>query len=387
MSAQRWTVAAVVAGHFAAAFAALGMPPFFPLILRDSLHSDAAYLAGWCYVLPTLLMALSAPWWGALADRFGTKTLLIRAQLGLSASFLLAGFADSVPVFLAALALQGLLGGTFAATNAYLATLLRGNGLTRTLTLTQGSARAALVVAPTALGAFMAVGSPIELYRWLALLPLAAALVTWRLPTPGTAATARRAGGAEPASPALRRLAGLQFAFAFATVVTFPYFVPYTQERLPGLSPALAGLLFGLPHVVYLAGAAPLSLWLGQRRLLATLGGAFALLAASLAAQAAAADLPALALGRVAMGLAMTAGFIALHGMIAAATAAGTAGRTFGWLDSAAKWGGVAAGGAAGIVVPMFGSGAPFLLGALVLALTAGCVLAGAARRSRLQPS
>lgn len=80
------------------------MPPFFPLILSQWLHSDVGYLAGWAYVLPTLLTALSGPWWGGLADRFGKKALLLRAQLGLAASFLLAGFADSVPIFLVALA-------------------------------------------------------------------------------------------------------------------------------------------------------------------------------------------------------------------------------------------------------------------------------------------
>lgn len=376
MNVRAWTVAAVVTSHFAAAFAALGMPPFFPLILERSLGSDAGFLAGWAYVLPTLLTALSGPWWGALADRFGKKALLLRAQLGLAASFLLAGFAESIPAFLLALALQGLLGGTFAASNAYLAMLLRGDGLTRTLTLMQGSARAALVIAPVTLGAFMAVESPIELYRYLALLPLASALVIGSLPAPEAPPAATRTSMDRADRPALRRLALLQFAFAFSTVVTFPYFIPFAQARVDGGSSTLSGLLFGLPHLVYLAGAGPLSFWLGRRRLRATLAGAFLLLSLSLAGQAAADDATALAGWRLVMGLAMTAGFICLHGAIARAAAAESAGRAFGWLDSAAKWGGVAAGAAAGIAAAVLGPGAPFLIGALVLAGTAVCVLA-----------
>lgn len=376
MTGHTSIVAVVVASHFTAAFAALGMPPFFPLIFERSLHSDMVSLAGWAYVLPTLLMALSGPWWGALADRFGKKALLLRAQLGLSASFLLAGFADSVPVFLAALALQGFLGGTFAASNAYLATLVQGPRLTRTLTLTQGSARAALVIAPAALGALMTVESPIEIYRYLAVLPLAAALMISFVPSLDAPRPSGKPAAAAGIGPALRPLALLQFVFAFGTVVTFPYFVPFAQARLDGGSSALAGMLFGLPHLVYLVCAAPFSLWLGQRHLRATLACAFLLLAGTLAGQVSATNAAALAGWRAAMGLAMTAGFIGLHGVIAHAARAQSAGRAFGWLDAASKWGGVAAGLTAGFAAGALGSDAPFLIGALVLAGAAAVVLA-----------
>ncbi|NUT17051.1 MAG: MFS transporter, partial [Cupriavidus sp.] len=176
----RQVVAVVMLCHFIAAFAALGMPPFFALILQRSLHNDVPWLAGAFYVVPTLLAAISAPWWGRLADRFGKKPLLMRAQLGLAASFLLASYATSSFAFLAALVLQGVLGGTFSASNAYLATVASGTTLTRSLTAMQWSARAALVAAPACLGLWMGAESPIVLYRWLALLPLAAAaLIAW----------------------------------------------------------------------------------------------------------------------------------------------------------------------------------------------------------------
>ena len=185
---SRAVVPAVMAGHFAASFAALGMPPFFGLVLEQSLHNDARFLAGWLYVLPTLFAALSSPWWGRLADRYGKKRLLIRAQLGLAASFLLAGFATSTWTFAAALALQGLLGGTFAASNAYLATVASGPALARSLTAMQWSARAALVAAPAALGLLLQAkgSSPIEVYRWMALLPLLAAALAAFLPVAST---------------------------------------------------------------------------------------------------------------------------------------------------------------------------------------------------------
>ncbi|SPA55640.1 MFS transporter [Cupriavidus taiwanensis] len=390
MSAStRRVVAVVMLCHFIAAFAALGMPPFFALILQRSLHNDVPWLAGAFYVVPTLLAAISAPWWGRLADRFGKKPLLMRAQLGLAASFLLASYATSSFAFLAALVLQGVLGGTFSASNAYLATVASGTTLTRSLTAMQWSARAALVAAPACLGLWMGAASPIVLYRWLALLPLAAAaLIAW-LPAGDANGTVQRpaarstgAGTAAPATP--RQIYVLQFAFVFATVATFPYFIPDLQQRMPALSAATAGLLFGLPHLVYLAAAPLLSRRLGLAPSLTLLASAYGTLAVALLAQAAPLGLPALVAWRLLMGIAMTVGFIALHALVASVVHAGNAGRTFGWFESSSKWGGVAAGLGAGAAVSVAGQGAPYLLGAALLVPAVAYLLTARQRMSPL---
>ncbi|SPS00102.1 MFS transporter [Cupriavidus taiwanensis] len=385
----RRVVAVVMLCHFIAAFAALGMPPFFALILQRSLHNDVPWLAGAFYVVPTLLAAISAPWWGRLADRFGKKPLLMRAQLGLAASFLLASYATSSFAFLAALVLQGVLGGTFSASNAYLATVASGTTLTRSLTAMQWSARAALVAAPACLGLWMGTGSPIELYRWLALLPLAAAaLIAW-LPAGDASGAAQRpaarssgAGMAAPATP--RQIYVLQFAFVLATVATFPYFIPDLQHRMPALSTAAAGLLFGLPHLVYLAAAPLLSRRLGLAPSLTLLATAYGTLAVALLAQAAPLGLPALVAWRLLMGIAMTVGFIALHALVASVVHAGNAGRTFGWVESSSKWGGVAAGLGAGAAVSLAGQRAPYLLGAALLVPAVAYLLTARQRMSPL---
>ncbi|SOZ17475.1 MFS transporter [Cupriavidus taiwanensis] len=380
----RQVVAVVMVCHFIAAFAALGMPPFFALILQRSLHNDVPWLAGAFYVVPTLLAAVSAPWWGRLADRFGKKPLLMRAQLGLAASFLLASYATSSLTFLAALVLQGVLGGTFSASNAYLATVASGTTLTRSLTAMQWSARAALVAAPACLGLWMGAESPIVLYRWLALLPLAAAaLIAW-LPA-GDGASRRpsaRAAGTAAAAPATpRQIYVLQFAFVFATVVTFPYFIPDMQQRMPAQSAAMAGLLFGLPHLVYLAAAPLLSRRLGLAPSLGLLATAYGTLVITLLAQAAPLGVPALVAWRLLMGLAMTVGFIALHALVASVVHAGNAGRTFGWFESSSKWGGVVAGLAAGAAVSLAGQRAPYLLGAALLAPAVAYLILSARQR------
>lgn len=312
---------------------------------------------------------------GALADRVGKKISLLRAQLGLSASFLLAGLSDNPWTFFVALILQGVLGGTFAASNAYLATVVSGNQLSRCLTWTQGSARAALAGAPAVFGPFMAWDSPVRIYCYLALLPLSAALLLWRLPDGSTAASARTkdTSGSMPGDGALFRLCALQFALIFATVVTFPYFIPFAQASFSDLTATLAGLLFGLPHFVYLLSAAPMSRRLDSVRPERTLMPGFILLAVSLIGQALAPTPALLGLGRLLMGLAMTACFIALHSLMARAAHHRTAGRTFGRLDSSSKWAGVAAGLSAGLVAQSLNLHAPFLLGAAVVAVAAFC--------------
>ena len=60
----------------------------------------------------------------------------------------------------------------------------------------------------------------------------------------------------------------------------------------------------------------------------------------------------------------MTIGFIAIHRLVASAVCSERAGRTFGAMESGAKWGAVAAGLFAGISAEYAGMGAPFVLGA-----------------------
>ncbi|MFA5985331.1 MAG: MFS transporter [Methylococcaceae bacterium] len=365
--------------HFISAFAALGMPPFFALILEQTLHNPNTYLAGWFYVVPTLFTAISSPWWGRFADRVGKKISLLRAQLGLSISFLLAGYCQNTTLFFLALTLQGLLGGTFSATNAYLASVSSGAALAKNLTLMQGSARAALVVAPALLGILATTTTAvIELYRFLALLPLTAALLLWLLPevaSPQSSQPIGKAGLQLSTTLSGKAIFILQFAFIFASVVSLPYFIAYSQA-LFSLSIGLAGVLFGLPNLIYLVTASLLSRYLQPYMTPIGLAWLFLLMAISLIGQAQTANLSALIAWRILMGLAMTGGFIVLHALVASLVCEHSAGRTFGWLESSAKYGAVVAGIAAGVAVDGFALTMPFILGAGIL-LVSACWLAG----------
>ncbi|MGH3310745.1 MAG: MFS transporter [Streptomyces sp.] len=388
----RRQVHAVAACYFVASFAALGLPPFLTEILPE-LGDRTARWAGLLYVVPTVFGALGAPLWGRLADRFGRKRLLLRAQLGLAVSFLLAGWADSVATFTAALVLQGILGGTFSASNGYLAAALDGPGLSKALTLMQGSARAALVLAPIVVGSLSPWLSPHRQYALLALLPLSAALMLSMLPEPrrpaaqqpgATQAVTQTAPHADthtaaqagcPAVPAdgprtpLRMLYAYEFAFVFSTVISFPYLISLIEDRIPETSPAVSGVLFALPHVCYLVSAMAMHA-VFHRRPRAGIALGFGLVALGLAGHGVADSLAAFAAVRLLLGAGLTLGLVGLSVLAADCAKGRSPGGMFGSLEFVSKGGAVAAGVAAALGNSWFGPTAPVLTGTAVALVT-----------------
>ncbi|MFG2818360.1 MFS transporter [Kitasatospora sp. NPDC048365] len=371
---DRRQVHAVAACYFVASFAALGLPPYLTEIL-PTLGDREGHWAGLLYIVPTVFSALGAPFWGRLADRFGRKRLLLRAQLGLTVSFLLAGAADSLAGFTVALVLQGFLGGTFAATNGYLGAALRGSDLSRALTLMQGSARASLVAAPILVGALSPWIPPHRQYLLMAVLPLAAAALLAFLPEPEQPPGQAAATG-PTAAPAkqLRLLYLFEFAFVFATIVSFPYLIALVEQQLPGVSGTVSGVLFALPHLVYLLTAGRIH-HLFHHRPRTGLFAAFALVGLGLAGHGAAHSLPAFVLARTVLGAGLTLGLVCLSVLAAAAAEGRAPGRMFGTLELVSKGGAVAAGTAAALVNGAFGPTAPVLAGTAAAALAATLVL------------
>lgn len=377
---QRRITATILACHFAGAFGAVGMPPFLALILHDLAPGADAQLTGLLYIAPTACLALSAPWWGRMADRWGRKYLLIRAQIGLAASFLLAGLAGSLPLFALALCLQGLLGGTFSASNAYLAEALPRQALARSLNLTQATARLSLILAPALVGFLIdRHGAPQRVYLLLALPPLLAAFLV--LPLPGrssapqsTAARSERA--ASPHSPLSRRAVMMgQTGFTLALIASFPFLLPYSMATF-GIGAGVAGWLFGLPHIVYLLICLPLGTHIQARDPARWLALGCGIMAATLLAQALTTSLFLFAAARLAMGVGMTLGYVALNAQIAAVIEDHNAGATFGWFDSGAKLATIAASVTAGMLIAQAGMIALLLASAACAALTTLFLLA-----------
>lgn len=372
---DRRQVHAVAACYFVASFAALGLPPFLTQIL-PGLGDPNGNWAGVLYIVPTVFSALGAPLWGRLADRFGRKRLLLRAQLGLTVSFLIAGWADSLPAFTVALVLQGFLGGTFAATNGYLAAALDGSQLSKALTLMQGSARASLVAAPILVGALSPWISPHRQYVVMAILPLAAAGLLALLPEPCRPVPPEAGDGpaAVVVPGSLKLLYSLEFAFVFSTIISFPYLVALVEQKLPDVSGTVTGLLFALPHLCYLATAGRVhTKFLERPRPGMAIGLAF--VALGLVAHWPANSLLTFALARLLLGVGMTLGLVCLSVLAAEAARGRAPGRMFGSLEFVSKGGAVAAGVVAALVNSVYGPTAPVLTGTVTALAAATLVL------------
>ena len=372
-------IATVLLCHFLTSFTALGMPVFLPKLTQSLLTAEQQYWIGWFYSAPLICMALSAPFWGRFADRYGKRLSLMRAQLGLMSGFLITGFSDSLLQFSIGIIIQGLCGGTFAASNAYLASRLPASQLPSSMNWMQVSARASLLIAPIVLGLFMNIAEPRRVFVFLAILPLTAFIITCFQSKDVISDTSAKASD-KPTT--LERVVAsrtvvsiIQFCFYFATVVTYPYFLPWA-EHLGIESDVYVGLMFSLPHLCYLILMLP---GLPRfNRLHPLILCQFSFLALMIAGwqQAIMSHPDGLVLWRLVTGASLFFGFLGLHKLIAGLTHAGNAGRQFGWFDAIGKWSAVIAGLISGLLITRSGLASPFYLStaAIVIAwLTVTC--------------
>jgi MFS family permease len=358
--------------HFLTAFTALGMPLFMPRMLGSLIEGDPQYLIGVMFVVPPLCAAVTAPWWGRFADKYGKKKSLLRAQCGLTAGFLLSGFADNLWLFCLGLVVQGISGGTLAASNAYLSSKYQGKSLAKSLNLTQFSARLALVTGPILLGLFTEIAQPLHIYRYLALLPFCALIVSLFLQS--DVLSEKKSTGLKKSKAntgQFTQLLSLQFLFCFAMVVTFPYFLPYVQT-LGESSDSVVGFYYSLPHLVYLLLAFMIGKLTLSARVQSLLG--FSILSLSCAGQFILHSIDGLVFYRLLFGLGMLLCYSGLHLLLSQRLQQDQAGLSFGRFDAWGKWAGVCAGLVASFISQHFSLHWPFLLSSIAC-VAAICIL------------
>ena len=98
--------------------------PFLPLYIESlgsstSLSTEA--LAGLVISAQSVTMMIAAPIWGALADRYGRKPMILRAMIGGGFMLALMGFVQNAEQLIVLRALQGVITGTVSANNALVA--------------------------------------------------------------------------------------------------------------------------------------------------------------------------------------------------------------------------------------------------------------------------
>ncbi|WP_196139784.1 MFS transporter [Aliikangiella sp. G2MR2-5] len=365
MKPENSLVFTVLFCHFLASFTALGMPLFLPKVMQDLIGPNMNILIGWYYILPTVCTALVAAWWGRFADKYGKRLSLLRAQLGLAAGFMIAGLANDLMTFTLGLLIQGICGGTYAASNAYLATQVDNKALPKVLNWTQFSARLSLLLAPIIFGLLISSDNPRELYCYLAILPVMAAILVGRLPIDGNEKVIKQvnAQAVEDAPLSFNQILCIQFLFSFSMVVSFPYFLPFA-ESLGIEGSGVIAWYFSMPHLVYLLITCADTRW--QQRLDANHWssiGLFLLVVSALLHQQIDGE-KWLWLARIFMGVGITLTYVGIHHCFSALKTRHRSGLIFGRFDSAGKWAGVFAGVSSGLIVEWQGLKAPFSLSA-----------------------
>jgi len=112
-------------GMFATGIGMSQIAPVLPLYIRHlGVHNAAAIaqLSGIAFGITFILSAIFSPIWGAAADRFGRKPMLLRASLGMALVIGCMGFAPNVYVLIGLRLLQGVITGYSTACTTLIAT-------------------------------------------------------------------------------------------------------------------------------------------------------------------------------------------------------------------------------------------------------------------------
>jgi DHA1 family multidrug resistance protein-like MFS transporter len=115
---------AVWVGQFLALMGANLVFPFIPFFIGDLGVEEPNSQALWTGIssgATGAMLFVSSPFWGSLADRFGRKTMLLRAYAGAMATITLQAAVQTVWQLVALRALQGLFVGTIPAATALVA--------------------------------------------------------------------------------------------------------------------------------------------------------------------------------------------------------------------------------------------------------------------------
>lgn len=142
-------------------FSSVGFSMIFPFLpnyveaLGSSTGTSLTILAGAVFSAQAITMAISAPLWGGLADRFGRKPMLVRALLGGAVILGLMGFVQSAEQLILLRAIQGVITGTVSAGNALVASIAPRDRTGYAMSVLQTASWAGVAVGPL-LGGMMA---------------------------------------------------------------------------------------------------------------------------------------------------------------------------------------------------------------------------------------
>lgn len=125
--------------------------PFLPLYLKELGVSPDSAVVFWSGVLVTstgVSLAVFSPIWGAVADRYGRKTMVLRSMLVGGLIIALMGLVQNVGEFLVLRLLQGVFTGTVAASTALVAGIVPRDRLASSMGMLQTSVYVGISAGP-----------------------------------------------------------------------------------------------------------------------------------------------------------------------------------------------------------------------------------------------
>ncbi|GAA5159947.1 multidrug efflux MFS transporter [Pseudonocardia eucalypti] len=360
--------------------------PYLPIYIRELGVTDPRAVAQWSGVTfgATFLMAaLTAPLWGALGDRYGRKSMLIRASAGMTVAMSLTGLVQNVWQLLALRLLVGLLGGYTSGSTVLVATQTPKNRSAWALGVLSSGIMAGSVIGPLLGGiAPDLIGIRATFFLSGATIFCAFLATTFLIKERRPA----RAPAAEPGQPKRRtawsgvthpwRLAALlttAMLLMFATMSVEPIITVYVTQLAPGTTAVatIAGVVMAAGALGTIVSAPRLGKLADRIGHPPVICGCLLVAAALLTLQAAAQNNLQLGLLRFLMGLSLGGLLPAITASIRHNVGADGAGQILGYSISAQYVGQVAGPTTGGFVGGHFGMPAVFLSTSFLLVVGA----------------
>lgn len=125
--------------------------PFLPnyvTALGAATGVSIAFWTGAVFSAQAITMSIASPLWGAVADRFGRKPMLVRALLGGALVVTLMGFVSNAEQLVLLRAIQGIVSGTVSAGNALVASLAPRNRMGYAMSVLQTASWGGIALGP-----------------------------------------------------------------------------------------------------------------------------------------------------------------------------------------------------------------------------------------------
>lgn len=355
--------------------------PFLPALLVEvGVERNVGLWSGVVFAVNFLTSSLMAPVWGSLSDRVGKRPMMIRAGLGIAATYGLMAFSHSVWELALWRAVNGLLAGYIPAANTLVASNTPDASLGRALGVLQGVAAAGLITGPLVGG----IASEMVGARGTMLLSAGLLLVAGLLPlvlrieeqvqadasplsVSGVRAQVRADVREVLQNRTLRGLFAVQLLFTAAQVLVQPTLPLYIARLATHNVNLITGVVYSAVGVATAVGS-PLASRFTDRAPLTALRLGLLVSAGVYALHPVVPHTLWLGMIRFAFGLVASLVVVASSVLIATTVEARHRGRTFGVLQAINGLGAVLGPFVGGVLGDVAGLEAPFFAGAATLA-------------------